>query len=359
MKPIKVLKARDLGAQFVNNPNKMVGQDGAYSIPLKDKCLFFFGDTLIGKRTKGESLWYPGGVPLGPVDMTGIGGLEKMITNTALLVYNKTAENGFTDFKYILDESKQLKQLITLEEDEDHNRDRIWCLHGVAIKEKIYLYWMKIRMLEEGEPPANFVVIGSGLAVGDVKEWNFKRIYKNGTSILWDETDPGFASAVCYPEGSEYVYLYGTKNDKSGEHHLHLARVKPDEIEMIDNYRYYISDEDGWTDDVKKSKPVFEGMPNELSVDYNEYIGGYLSVHSLDLTGKIVARTSPTPWGPWSKPVEIWKIIPTTKIEGPKLELLYAGKAHPFFSKDNGKTIYLTYIEFEEYYPHLVEIAFE
>ncbi len=111
MKQIKVLHARDLGAQFVNNPNKMVGQDGAYSIPLKEKCLFFFGDTLIGKRTEGESLWYPGGVPLGPVDMTGIGGLEKMITNTGLLCFNKTGESGFNDFKYILDDNNQLKQL--------------------------------------------------------------------------------------------------------------------------------------------------------------------------------------------------------------------------------------------------------
>ncbi|MCK7528646.1 MAG: hypothetical protein MZV64_69370 [Ignavibacteriales bacterium] len=37
---------------------------------------------------------------------------------------------------------------------------------------------MKIKMLEEGEPPANFVVIGSGLAVGSEKDWKLQ------TSIL-------------------------------------------------------------------------------------------------------------------------------------------------------------------------------
>ena len=38
-------------------------------------------------------------------------------------------------------------------------------------------------------------------------------------------------------------------------------------------------------------------MPNELSVSYNNYLNKYLAVHSLDLSGKIVGRTSPTPGG--------------------------------------------------------------
>ena len=105
--------------------------------------------------------------------------------------------------------------------------------------------------------------------------------------------------------------------------------------------------------------PVFSGMPNELSVNYNKYLGCYLSIHSLELTGKIVARTSPTPWGPWSEPVTLWQVIPQKIVKGPSLELIYAGKEHPFFAKHRGKTIYITYIEFEEYYPHLIEVTFE
>jgi len=359
MKQIKVLSARDLGAQFKDNPNKMVGQDGAYSIPLKDKCLFFFGDTLIGKRTEEESLWYPGGVPLGPADMTGIGGLEKMITNTGLLCFDKTGENGFKNFEYILNKAGQLKQLIPHEVDEDHNWYRIWCLHGVSIMSKVYLYFIKIKMLDEGEPPANFVVIGSGLAVGSEQDWNFSRVFYKNSYILWNEDDPCFASAILFEEGNDYIFLYGTKNDRSGKHNLHLARVKPGEIEKIDRYEYFISGKDGWTKDVKQSQPVFSGMPNELSINYNKFLGCYLSIHSLELTGKIVGRTSPTPWGPWSDPVSLWQVVPQGKIKGPQLELIYAGKEHPSFARKKGKIIYVTYIEFEEYYPHLIEITFE
>jgi len=359
MKVPKIINVQDLGVQFIDNPNKMVGQDGAYSIPLKDKCLFFFGDTLIGKRTEGESLWYPGGAPLGPVDMSGIGGLEKMITNTGLLCFDKTGEQGFRNFKYILTDNGQLKQLIPHETGEDHNWYRIWCLHGVAIKNKIYLYFIKIKMLEEGEPPANFAVIGSGLAAGDEKNWNFSRVFYNDSYILWSDKDPCFASAVLYEDGYDYVYLYGTRFDKSGNHFLHHARVKPDEIEKIDRYEYFISEKEGWTKDVKQSLPVFSGMPNELSVSYNKYLKCYLSIHSRELSGEIVGRTSANPWGPWSDPFLIWKVIPQKRIQGLQLELIYAGKEHPSFAKDNGRTIYITYIEFEEYYPHLIEVTFE
>ena len=55
MKQLKVKAVRDLGPQFVNNPHEMIGQDGAYSIPLKEGALWFFGDTLIGRRLPGKN----------------------------------------------------------------------------------------------------------------------------------------------------------------------------------------------------------------------------------------------------------------------------------------------------------------
>ena len=45
---LRAASARDLGPQFVNNPHGMIGQDGAYSIPMGPQTLWFFGDTLIG-----------------------------------------------------------------------------------------------------------------------------------------------------------------------------------------------------------------------------------------------------------------------------------------------------------------------
>ena len=34
-RPLRVESARDLGPMFRNNPHRMIGQDGAFSIPLE------------------------------------------------------------------------------------------------------------------------------------------------------------------------------------------------------------------------------------------------------------------------------------------------------------------------------------
>jgi hypothetical protein len=90
-------------------------------------------------------------------------------------------------------------------------------------------------------------------------------------------------------------------------------------------------------------------------VSWNEHLGCYLAVHSFDLTGQIVARTAPAPWGPWSAPVVLWQVARNDAL--PYMQLIYAGKEHPELAAGGGRRIYLTYIEFEEYFPHLIEVT--
>ena len=78
MKQASVISVKDLGPQFTVNRYKMVGQDGAFSIKLRDNRLFvFFGDTVIGSRPETGSMWYPDGVAVGPKDMTGRAGVQQ------------------------------------------------------------------------------------------------------------------------------------------------------------------------------------------------------------------------------------------------------------------------------------------
>ena len=100
-------------------------------------------------------------------------------------------------------------------------------------------------------------------------------------------------------------------------------------------------------------------MPNELSVSYNAYLGQYLAVHSFLLSGEIVGRTAPQPWGPWSEPVTLWKVQARREKPLPYPPLMYAGKEHPELSREGGRILYLTYVEFEEYFPHLVEVTID
>lgn len=356
MKPIAVEAALDLGVMFEVNPHRMVGQDGAFSIPLAPgRTLWFFGDTLVGRRPPaGQSLWTIDGKPVGAGDMTGRGTFEQMINNTALVLNHRTGGDALDDFTYVTGGDGKLRPLIPLEGDEHPDRDRIWCQHGIAIGEKVVLSFIKVKMLDDGPLPVNFEIVGSGLAVGSSRDWKFQRVVRDGSSILWSAEQPHFATAFLRPAGEDVVYCYGTVN-QSGTQNCYLGRVRADEIERPERWEYLTNCEGAWSRRVGEAVVLFSGMPSELSVSWNAHLGAYLAVHSLDLTGKIVARTAPTPWGPWGEPVTLWHVKKPHPF--PSLQLIYAGKEHPELAGDGGRRIYLTYIEFEEYFPHLVEVT--
>ena len=356
---LAVAAARDLGSQFVNNPHKMIGQDGAFSVPLNDReALWFFGDTLIGTRPTGQSLWYIDRKPVGHADMTGRGTIQRMINNTGLLLRDRTGRNGLREFTYICDEAGQLRPLISLEGGEHPDWDRIWCQHGITIGQKVYLSFIKVKMLaEESAPmPVPFEIVGSGLAVGSPADWTFRRVLHNGTSLLWRAEQPHFATSMLLHD--DLVYLYGTV--KQGDvQNCYVARARSDQLEDIGSYEYLVGHEPTWSRDLSRAVVIFSNMPSELSVSYNAYVGSYLAVHSLDLTGKIVGRTAPNPWGPWDEPVVLWTVNVKRDQPLPYPVLIYAGKEHPEISEDGGRIIYLTYIEFEEYFPHLIEVKLQ
>jgi len=358
-----VMAGRDLGPQFVGNPHRMIGQDGAFSIPLRDgTALWFFGDTLIGTRPPaGQSLWYDSaGQPVGHADMSGRGTIRRMLNNTGLILRDRTGRHGLRNFTYICDEHGELRTLIPLQGDEHPDWDRIWCQHGIEIDGMIYLSFIKVRMLPGNSPllPVPFEIVGSGLAVGSRDELRFRRIERNGDSILWRASEPHFATAMLLDQRDGLVYLYGTVKQNDVQN-CYIARTRPASLADISSYQYFTA-EQRWSHDLSQAAAIFSRMPSELSVSFNRHLGGYLAVHSLDLTGRIVGRTAPNPWGPWSEPVVLWTVQPPPRPKPlPYPTLIYAGKEHPELSEQNGRIIYLTYVEFEEYFPHLVEVELE
>ena len=354
--PIIVEGALDVGVMFAENPHRMVGQDGAFSIPLAPgRTLWFFGDTLIGRRPPPrQSLWTIDGKPVGPADMTGRGTFEQMINNTGLVLNHQSGAERLDDFRYITGGDRRLRALIPLEGDEHPDRDRIWCQHGIALGGRIVLSFIKVKMLDDGPLPVNFEIVGSGLAVGSSRDWIFRRVVRDGNSILWTAEQPHFATAFLKPDGDDFIYCYGTVK-QSDTQNCYLARVPASEIERPERWEYLANCEGAWSTRVSDATVLFSGMPSELSVSWNDHLGAYLAVHSLDLTGKIVGRTAPRPWGPWSEPVTLWTV--TKPHPFPYMQLIYAAKEHPELSGDGGRRIYLTYIEFEEYFPHLIEVT--
>ena len=185
----------------------------------------------------------------------------------------------------------------------------------------------------------------------------FTRVRRNGTHLLWKADEPHFGIAFLHEPNHGFVYIYGTVNEKAG-HRAYLARTTPAHVDQPERYEYFAGGE-RWSAALGDAVPLFGGMPSEMSVSFNAHLGAYLAVHSLELSGKIIGRTAPRPWGPWSDAVTLWEASqPTLAYRLPyPTPLIYAGKEHPQLSPDGGRTIYLTYIEFEEYFPHLVEVT--
>jgi len=370
MKSLNVINTKDLGPLFVENPHRMIGQDGAFSIPMPSQTLWFFGDTLIGKRIPGESLWFPNGQPLPPENMSGKGTIQHMFCNTGLLVsHDGGVESVLNDYRYILDENGKLKTLIPLLQDEDKDKDRIWCQHGVFTDGKLYLSFIKVRMLPHGFLtgsddgskllPVNFEIIGSGLVVGDPQTWTFKRLLKADDYIWWPKNAPHFGSCILKDSNHNRLYFYGVLMDSSGVQRCYVARVAVNDIEDYSKYEYLRSSKPEWSKNINDAMSIFSDAPSEVSVSYNHYLKRYLAVHSFMTSAKIVGRTALNPWGPWSEPVALYTVNVDDSVKLPYSCLIYAGKEHPELAEDNGKTIYITYIEFEEYYPHLIRVAFE
>ena len=360
-RPLRVAAVRDLGPQFTDNPYRMTGQDGAYSIPLggagpqeAERVFWYFGDTLIGERPPGSlrdvfTHLAEIGQPQGHAPF------ERLPTNTGLVLPAQSGRGGLEGFEHIVDEDGEIRQLVPPGPGDRDEWDRMWCMHGVALGETLYLFYMHIRMLEDQGGPFDlgFEIIGCGLAKGRVDAWQFERLAHDGDDMWWPYPQPQFASAVLRADG--WLYCYGVTGYEDGVQRVYLARVRPDAIEDRGRYEDLSGPDPAWSADIADAVSIFEGPPNELSVSWNDYLGSYLSVHSMNTDGQQVGRTAPAPWGPWSEPVVLWTVEATPDKKYPVAA--YAGKEHPSLAEDGGRTIYFTYIEAEEYFPHLIEVT--
>lgn len=337
----KVKSARDLGPLFTKNSVEMIGQDCAYSVPINEKETFWgFGDTFIGK-----------------IDETGRRNVKQMPSNTGMICRTKDASQGLHDFSYLTGKNKQLRQLIPFEGNEGPSLHRIWGMDGCRLNDKLYWFYFRVRLHKHGMWPYKFSVDGSGLAVTDLPEFNFKRLRSGGSPLFWKENTPCFGVATFSDEVQEFVYIYGT-HQRGKKQLCYLARISCSEIENLDHYEYLSGPGPTWSSEPANACIIMEGMPTEMTVSFNSYLEKYLAVHSWQNDGYIVGRTAPHPWGPWSDPFLLW--VSKTPLRNPLVyngPVVYAGKEHSELARENGKIIYLTCVEFEEYYPRLIEVT--
>jgi len=77
-----------------------------------------------------------------------------------------------------------------------------------------------------------------------------------------------------------------------------------------------------------------------------------VAFHSLHRENKIVMRTAPRITGPWSDPQVVYRPEKITDND-----LIYAAKEHPELAGENGRVLYVTFVNSANYVPQLIEVT--
>jgi len=238
--------------------------------------------------------------------------------------------------------------------DEDPAVNRVWPIHGVAVGPHLYLFYHRISLLKGVDVFTNFQLDGMGIARANVADLKFTRLTApDGTLLFWKTQEPTFG--VFVTAADDYLYIWGSL--LTG---MHLARTRPATIENLASYEYLVEaptvDQPDlmprWSTKFQPTAKLFDSVPNEMSASFNSHLQKYVAFHSLQRENKIVMRTAPRLTGPWTAPQLVYRPAQTTDSD-----LIYAAKEHPELARDNGRVLYVTFVNSATYVPQFIEVT--
>lgn len=319
--------------EHVKNDGRVIGQDGAYSIPLKKGSLWLFGDTFFGIFNDDGSFNYRGA-----------------IHNNAFYTEDVDATDGITCIEYKKDTDGFAAYLLNNNRSENPKKIKLWPGHGIAVGKEIYLFYSLVEIFGEGS--FDFRHAGQGIAVGKYPLGYFKRLKYRGKFSFWKKNEPRFGVAV-FNDADGWVYIYG--RDESAPYGFKIAKVRKNKIANPNAY-FYLSKRNGWSSKLDQATVLFESGPPEASVSYSQFLGKYLLLYSRFFEKDVVIRLAERPWGPWSDPITIYKCKPNKPDA-----FCYAAKEHPQYSEKKGRVIYFTITDSSCLFcsvPDLYEVVF-
>ncbi|MEA3431863.1 MAG: DUF4185 domain-containing protein, partial [candidate division WOR-3 bacterium] len=280
---------------------------------------------------------------------------DKLICNSAIFTNFFDPDKGLRNVKVKIDQNGYPVPIIEPTPEEEKSKCRIWPLHGINLKCKVYLYYVVVRIIPGEEFPYrslsfNFEEVGSGLAEYDPILGKTTRLLRDDNLIWWNKNEGNFGGGVI--EDINYIYIFGVHKNSFDKNSTRLSRVKKEDIKDLSKYRYLKSFKPEWTSNIKEAIDVIDDVPCEMSISYNRYLKKYLVVHSLLSRDSIILKVSDNLWGPY----EDFCTIPVKRVSPDTFR--YAGKEHRELAKENGRTIYITYVESEVYWPHLLRVRF-
>lgn len=321
----------------------VLGQDGVSPIPFNDSLtMWTFGDTILGKW-KGEVS--------ASATFSERADANAMISNSLAFTPAITGENIRSLHFTFHRENGRVAQFLKLKPGERPERDRLWAVDGLRTGDRVYVYYLRIRITDPGKP-FGFRMDGVGLA-----RWSVPIAWSPGKPVefirlpdVFPGTSPAFGACVIERMGT--VYTVGQFVDGSGVSRVKIARAPIDGIEDRRAYTFLAGD-GSWTGIMEKAHGFLEGVAGECSLSYNESTGGYILLYCRIGTGEIVMVTfgdfaelhtarGQTVYAPPALPSDA----------GDRHAWYYSGKE--IFSE--GRDLYAIYMHPIEYQPQLIKI---
>ncbi len=260
-------KVENLGIFGKSRLADVAGQDGCTPVPIdKRYVLWTFGDTLFGEW-KGDVT--------ASMTFENSARFKGMISNSlAFTEYPDNEKIGDLTFKFLKKKGK-VTSFIDPKKRNDGAYYKIWAIDGIKIKERLYLYYIIVKMQKrKGVLP--FTVFGTGLAYWDIPAgWkpgdrvNFRKIGR-----IFRENEPVFGDSVILKDGYLYLIGHGSSGKKVNGY---FARVRPAGIEKRENYSFLKKD-GSWSQKLKDAHGYFGEVFGEPSLSYNEFLKKYLVI---------------------------------------------------------------------------------
>ena len=176
---------------------------------------------------------------------------------------------------------------------------------ALAIGGTQYMSYMSIREWgRDGEWTTNYSAIARSLDNG--QNWG---IFPGTIRTASADALPGagftpgnenFQMGAFMPGKDGYLYQFGTPAGRSGA--AFLSRVLPNQLPDLTKYQYWNGDNGGhWVAaNPGAATQLWPGPVGEMSAQYNDYLKQYLVLYTNGGNNDVIARTAPSPQGPWS-----------------------------------------------------------
>lgn len=314
--PLEILSAEPWPEldQLFQRTEGWIGADGAHSVELGGgRTLWLFSDTWVGSIRDGHRT-------------------DAGLVNNTVALQRGPREAPNLEFSIRRSATDGTPTAFLAPPD---GRGWFWLQAGAVAGGRLHVF---LPQLERTDDPGVFGFRSCGLWLASTAD------FRGDDPLAWRFELAPFPHAEFTPERERtfgcaalvhggFLYAYGTEDviDTFRARHLILARVPVERAGEPNAWRFFADGD--WQPDFRRASRLFDGMGSEAAVLHQPARGRFVLVYTENgLSERILARSAPDPWGPWSEPVEL-ALCPESRRD--PLLLTYAAKAHVTLSSDD------------------------